>query len=105
SCKRDQRLRSRVSSKLRSSKVIVYHRLIFEKFLTLLKIEIARRFLANPGKNGSRNEPAVIQLRFARVGLLQHNKAYKFRMISRHITAEGNDILSLFVTAFWIDFL
>ena len=26
-------------------------------------------------------------------------------MISRHITAEGNDILSLFVTAFWIDFL
>src|SRR6266567_2952033 len=70
-----------------------------------LKIEITCRFLTDPRKNRTRDQAAVVQLRLARVSIVEHNKADKFGMVGRQIADEGNDIPSLFVSTFRIDFL
>ena len=70
-----------------------------------LKIEITRRFFRDAGKDRAGHQAAVIQFRFARVRIVQHNEPDKFRMIGRQISDERNDILAVFVAAFGIDFL
>ena len=53
-----------------------------------LKIKIAGGLLGNAGKNRPSNEPAVIQFRFARVRIVQHDESDKLRMIRRQIADE-----------------
>ena len=45
-----------------------------------LKIEITRRLLGDAGKDRPGDQPAVIQLRFARVRIIQHHQTDKLRM-------------------------
>ena len=70
-----------------------------------LKIKIAGGLFGNAGKNRPGNKPAVIQFRFARVRIVQHDESDKLRMIGRQIADERNDILSVVVSAVRIDFL
>src|SRR5256885_11201871 len=69
-----------------------------------LKIEITGGLFGDAGKNWAGNKATVIQLRFC-LCVVQDNESDKFRMVSRQVTAERNDILSFFVAAVWIDFL
>ena len=70
-----------------------------------LKIKIPRSPLREPGKDGSCDEPAVIQLRFARVRIIKNYKAYKLWMVSWQISGERNHVLSMFVAASRINLL
>src|SRR5438105_8229123 len=69
-----------------------------------LKIEITGGLFGDTGKNRAGNKATVIQLRFC-LCVVQDNESDKFRMVSRQVTAERNDILSFFIAAVWIDFL
>src|SRR5437879_12974880 len=69
-----------------------------------LKIEITGGLFGDAVKNRAGNKATVIQLRFC-LCVVQDNESDKFRMVSRQVTAERNDILSFFVAAVWIDFL
>src|SRR5437016_12993527 len=68
-----------------------------------LKIEITGGLFGDTGKNRAGNKATVIQLRFC-LCVVQDNESDKFRMVSRQVTAERNDILSFFIAAVWIDF-
>ena len=48
-----------------------------------LKVEVAGGLLGNVGKNRPSNKPALIQFRFARVRIVQHDKSDKLRVIGR----------------------
>src|SRR5262249_60326910 len=48
---------------------------------------------------------AVIQFRFARVRIVQHDESNKLRMIGRQIAEKRNDILPMVISAVWINFL
>src|SRR5207247_10715729 len=70
-----------------------------------LKIEIAGGLLRKMGKDRPRDKPAVIQLRFARVRIIDHHETDKLGMLSPKIASERNDVLSLFISASRINFL
>src|SRR5436309_2010707 len=70
-----------------------------------LKIKIAGSFLREPGKDRPRDKPAVIQLGFARVRIIEHHQTYKLRMIGGQIPSKRNDVLSLFIPASRINLL
>ena len=70
-----------------------------------LKIKIAGGFLREPGKDWPRNKPAVIQLGFARVCIIEHHQTDKLGMLGRQISSERNDVLSLFISASRINLL
>src|SRR5437762_10752500 len=70
-----------------------------------LKIKIAGSFLREPGKDRPRDEPAVIQLGFTRVCIIEHNQTYKLRMIGGKIPSKRNHVLSLFIPASRINLL
>src|SRR3989442_11381503 len=67
--------------------------------------EIAGAFLHKLGKVGPAESPAVIQLRFARVRIIEHHETDKLGMLGRKIASERNDVLSLFISASRINFL
>src|SRR5438876_2967487 len=70
-----------------------------------LKIKISGSPFGDPGKDRSRNEPAVIQLWFARVRIVEYHKANKLRMLGRQIADERDDVLSVFISTFRINLL
>src|SRR5438552_16189327 len=69
-----------------------------------LKIEITGGLFGDTGKNRAGNKATVIQLRFC-LCVVQHNESDTFRMVSRQVTSERNDILSFFIAAARIDFM
>src|SRR5437867_4272606 len=77
----------------------------FANLLMRLKIEIAGGLLRKMGKDRPRDKPAVIQLRFARVRIIEPHETDKLGMLSRKIASEINDVLSLFISASRINFL
>src|SRR5207245_4178265 len=77
----------------------------FANLLMRLKIEILGSLLGDPGKDRSRNESAVIQLRFARVRIVEHHKTDKLGTLYRQIADERNTVLSLFISASGINLL
>src|SRR5438128_4592869 len=70
-----------------------------------LKIKIAGGLLRKTGKDWPCDKPAVIQLRFARVCIIEHHQTDKLGMLGRKIASERNDVLSLFISASRINFL
>src|SRR5437667_10946364 len=70
-----------------------------------LKFEIPGSPFGYPEKDRSRNEPAVIQLWFAGVRIVEYHKTDKLRMLGRQIADERNDALSVLISALRIDFL
>src|SRR5207244_4785387 len=69
----------------------------FSNLIMCLNIKIACSYHGETGKDRPPNEPAVIQLRFARVCIIEHHQTYKFRMLGGKISGERNDVLSLFI--------
>ncbi len=70
-----------------------------------LKIEILGSLFSDPGKDRSCNKPAVVQLRFARLRIVEHHKTDELGTLSRQIADERDDVFSLFISAFGINFL
>src|SRR6266480_5999893 len=70
-----------------------------------LKIEVAGSPLGDTGKDWSRDEPSIVQFRFAGVCIIEHDQTDKLRRLGGQIAGERNDVLSLFVPASRIDLL
>src|SRR5258707_12525013 len=70
-----------------------------------LKVKVAGALPGDVEKKSPTTTPAVIQFRFARVRIVQHDEPDKLRVISRQIAGERNDILSVVVSAVRIDLL
>src|SRR5262249_61618370 len=51
------------------------------------------------------SKPAVIQLRFARVRIIEHNKTDKLGVLGRKIAGERNNVFSFFISASRINLL
>src|SRR6476646_6172297 len=77
----------------------------FANVFVRLKIEITRRFLGDARKDRAGDEAAVIQFGICRLRVIQNNDPDKFRMVGRKITAKGDDIFPVLVSAVRIDFL
>ena len=69
-----------------------------------LKIEITRRLFSDARENRTGDQTAVIQFRFSRMRVVQHDQTDKFGMIGRQIASERNDVSALIVAAMRIDF-
>jgi len=70
-----------------------------------LKIKIAGGLLRETGKDRPCYQPAVIQLRFARMRIIEHHETNKLGVLRRKVAGERNDVLSLFISASRINFL
>src|ERR1043166_9336013 len=77
----------------------------FANVFMRLEIEIARRLLADTREDRSGHEAAVIQFGIGRLRVVQNYDPHEFRMVGCKITAKGNNIFSVLVSAMWIDFL